>query len=295
MNAEMILNLVIASLLSAILYVILKYFQVFKINNLQGLTFNYVTASSFAFFSNYEKNVGCFNHCESFLHYGLGIGLLFIFVFYTAALTAQHAGITATSIAGKMSMVIPILFGIWYFGDQLTPLRTIGIFTALGAVLLSTIKKRKVAEEAHHGKLILLLPLLLFIGSGLVDTTIKLSEHYIITSENQDLFLTYLFGSAGILGCIGSLYNRFAKKVKFEWKNIFAGVILGVVNYYSLVFLIRFLGSPGLESSIAFAMTNVLVVIFSTLFGIIIFKEKLSKMNAAGLALAITSIIILAY
>lgn len=295
MNAEMILNLVVASFLSAILYVILKYFQVFKINNLQGLTFNYLTASSFAFFSNFEKNIDCFKQCESFLHYGLGIGLLFIAVFYTAALTAQHAGITATSIAGKMSMVIPILFGIGYFGDQLTPIRTLGIFTALAAVLLSTIKKKKTTEEAHHGKLILLLPLLLFIGSGLVDTSIKLTEHFIINSENQDLFLTYLFGSAGLLGCIGSLYNRFTKQIKFEWKNVLAGVILGITNYYSLVFLIRFLASPGLESSIGFAMTNVLVVIFSTLMGILLFKEKLSPMNQAGIALAITSIIILGY
>ncbi|MBK7965992.1 MAG: EamA/RhaT family transporter [Bacteroidetes bacterium] len=295
MNAEMILNLVVASFLSAILYVILKYFQVFKINNLQGLTFNYMTASSFAFFSNFEKNIDCFNHCESFLIYGLGIGLLFISVFYTAALTAQHAGITATSIAGKMSMVIPIIFGLWYFGDQLTPIRTLGIFTALAAVLLSTIKKKKMAEEEHHGKLILLLPLLLFIGSGLVDTSIKLSEHYIIKPDNQDLFLTYLFGSAGILGGIGSLYNRFYKKNKFEWKNILAGIILGITNYYSLVFLIQFLASPGLESSIGFAMTNVLVVIFSTLMGIFLFKEKLSPMNQAGIALAISSIIILGY
>jgi len=295
MNAEMIFNLVVASFLSAILYVILKYFQVFKINNLQGLTFNYMTASSFAFFSNYEKNVECFNHCESFLHYALGIGLLFITVFYTAALTAQHAGITATSIAGKMSMVIPILFGIWYFGDQLTPVRTLGIFTALAAVLLSTIKKKKKAEEVHHGKLILLLPLLLFVGSGFVDTSIKLSEHFIIRPDNQDLFLSYLFGSAGILGGIGSLYNRINKKIKFEWKNILAGVILGITNYYSLVFLIRFLASPGLESSIGFAMTNVLVVIFSTIMGIFLFKEKLSPINQAGIILAITSIIILGY
>lgn len=295
MNAEVILNLVAASFLSAVLYVILKYFQVFKINNLQGLTFNYLTASGFSFISNFEKNLDCINHCESFLLYALAIGFLFIFVFYTAALTAQHAGITATSIAGKMSMVIPILFGIWYFGDQLTPVRTLGIFTALSAVLLSTIKKKKLAEEAHHGKLILLLPLLLFIGSGLVDTSIKLSEHFIINTDNQDLFLACLFGSAGLLGVIGSLYNRFMKQIKFEWKNILAGIILGITNYYSLVFLIRFLASPGLESSIGFAMTNVLVVIFSTMLGIVLFKEKLSPMNQAGIVLAITSIIILGY
>lgn len=295
MNATMIFNLVIASFLSAILYVILKYFQVFKINNLQGLTFNYLTASSFAFFSNYESNVVCFQTCDSFLIYALGIGGLFITVFYTAALTAQHAGITATSIAGKMSMVIPIVFGIWYFGDQLTPLRTLGIFTALAAVLLSTIKNKKSAEEKQHGRLILLLPLLLFIGSGLVDTSIKLSEHFIIRPDNQDLYLTFLFGSAGILGGIGTLYNRFNKKIKFEWKNILAGIILGITNYYSLVFLIQFLASPGLESSIGFAMTNVLVVIFSTLLGIFLFKEKLSPINQTGIVMAIASIIILGY
>lgn len=295
MNIELVIHLLVASLLSALLYVILKYFQYFKINNLQGLTFNYLTASCFAFFSNYQKNITCFHECDSFLVYALGIGFLFICVFYTAALTAQHAGITTTSIAGKMSMVIPILVGIWYFNDQITPLRILGILTALGAVLLSTLKIRKTEDQISHSKLILLLPLLLFFGSGLVDTSIKLSEHFIIQKDNQDLFLTYLFGSAGIVGMAGSLYNLLIKKAAFEFKNMMAGIILGITNYYSLHFLIKVLASPGLESSIAFAMTNVLVVIFSTLLSILLFKEVLSSLNKIGLALAITSIIILAY
>lgn len=108
MNAEMILNLVVASLLSAILYVILKYFQVFKINNLQGLTFNYITASSFAFFSNYQQNVDCFKHCESFLFYGLGIGFLFITVFLDNGFNCSTCRNNSYFHCSKMSMVIPI-------------------------------------------------------------------------------------------------------------------------------------------------------------------------------------------
>jgi len=294
MNPDMIFNLVLASFLSALLYVILKSFQHFKINNLQGLSFNYLTASSFAFFSNYQENMTCFQECEPMFIYALAIGSLFISVFYIAALTAQHAGITATSIAGKMSMVIPILFGIWYFNDKITLLKILGIITALAAVVLSTIKKEK--DPNHHlkTKLILLLPVLLFFGSGLVDTCIKLSEYYIIKPGNQDLFLCFLFGSAGILGFSAAVITSIKNKISWKLNSLIGGIILGITNYYSLVFLLNFLASPGLESSIAFAMTNVLVVLFSSVLGILIFKERLSKMNMAGLALAIVSILILA-
>lgn len=295
MTASLFITLLIASLLSALLYVILKYFQKWNIYNLHGLTFNYITAATFSFFSNYEENSALLPQVPNFLPFTILIGCLFISVFYIAALTAQKCGIAVTSIAGKMSMVVPITMSFWLYGDKITIIKVIGILLALTAVVLSSIRKENKSESttATASKWLWILPVLLFAGSGIVDSSISISQHYFIDEKNQDIFMAFLFGSAGLIGAIASIYKRFKDGVRVEMKSIGAGVFLGITNYYSLDFLLRALAAEGAESSVVFALCNVLVVLISSLFAITLFKEKLSKANFGGLALAIISILLL--
>ncbi len=292
MTLALMLNLVIASMLSALLYIFLKFFQRFGIYNLHGLMFNYITAASFAFFCDYQHNVSILPASVSFAPYALGIGLLFIMVFYTAAITAQKSGIAITSIAGKMSMVVPIIAGFILYDDQITGLRIGGMILALVAVYLSSASKKiNEDEKSHH--INWLYPLLLFIGSGLVDTSIKISQYYFIRPENENLFFCFLFGSAGTFGIIATLYLYITKKIKVKLVSLIGGVILGIANYYSLVFLVRCLAAPGAESALIFAMTNMLVVVFSALAGYFIFSEKLTSSKLVGIGIALIAIFIL--
>ncbi|MFM9055516.1 MAG: hypothetical protein ACKOQY_02340 [Bacteroidota bacterium] len=298
MNTPLAIEILLASAFSASLYVVLRYFGVWKVNNLHGLTANYLTAASLSFCWNFSANLHAAQSAAWMVPYAVGIGMLFIGVFYIAALTTQKAGITITSIAGKMSMVIPICAGIILFNDQVTSARIIGMLLALLAVLLSTYSKSKGESHQKIDAGTVLLPVILFIGSGMVDTSIKLSEHYLMEGEGDQLFVSMLFGSAGLIGIVltfrGFLFSRFERRK--AWPNrrsILAGVLLGTLNFFSLLFLINALASPGAESSLIFAITNVLVVLFSTASGLILFREKLNPTKIAGLAVAIISIIIL--
>ena len=291
MSGTLLVNLAIAALLSALLYIILKFFTKWKVVNLHGLTFNYLTASTFAFANEFHHNCALLPTAKSFILPALGIGLLFIIVFYTAALTAQKSGIAITSIAGKMSMVIPITAGVFLYQDQMTLLRIIGIALALVSVYLASVH----AEKGEHPSVLknLQYPILLFLGSGCVDTCIKLSQHYFINNENQNLFFCFLFGSAGVFGTVATLYNYFKNKIAVSARSIFAGIFLGIVNYYSLLFLVKCLATTGAESALIWAMTNMLVVIFSSVLAFFIFKEKLSRANQIGISLALIAIFIL--
>jgi drug/metabolite transporter (DMT)-like permease len=295
MTATLFITLLIASLLSALLYVILKFFQQWKIYNLHGLTFNYITAATFSFFSNYEGNSALLPQVPEFLPFTMMIGCLFISVFYIAALTAQKCGIAVTSIAGKMSMVVPIAMSFWLYGDKITVIKITGILLALTAVVLSSMRKENKTESTSTsaGKLLWLLPVLLFAGSGIVDSSISISQHYFIDEKNQDVFMAFLFGSAGLIGALTTIYQYIKKGTKVEWKSVGAGILLGITNYYSLDFLLRALATEGAESSIVFALCNVFVVLISSLFALLLFKEKLSKANFSGLTLAIISILLL--
>jgi hypothetical protein len=291
MSAELLIIIAIASTLSALLYIILKFFERFNVTNIHGLTANYLTASLFSFFYTFKTNLHLLPHSSSYAGFAFGIGLLFICVFYTAAITAQKSGIAITSIAGKMSMVIPILFGYFLYNDKLTLLRIIGISLALFAVYLSSSPSKK--DDGKTSNKNWLFPLLLFIGSGLVDTSIKAGQHYYMTTENQYLYFAFLFGSAGLFGVITTSYLYIKSRIKVHLKSIIAGFILGIANFYSLVFLVKALADDKAESMLVFAISNVLVVLFSAILGLIIFKEKPHTKNLIGLALAVCAIIIL--
>lgn len=295
MTANLLVTIALAALLSTLLYVILKFFQRWNISNLHGLTFNYLSAATLSFLHDYEHNLLILGQARNFFHAAVLIGLLFILVFYITAVTAQKSGIAVTSIAGKMSMVIPILAGIYLYHESVNSMKITGIFIAISAVILSNIKRNDDEKSSTNNSSAArwLLPALLFVGSGLVDTSIKVSEHYFITPENQGLYLCFLFGSAGVIGLLTILYQWRINGITVQKKSIGGGILLGITNYYSLEFLIRALATPGAESSSVFAISNVMVVLMSALFAILLFKERLNLMNITGLLLSILSIYIL--
>lgn len=282
---------VLAALCAALLYVILKFFQRWKIDNLQGLTFNYITASALSFLISREENMIQLPNASAYAIPALLIGLLFIVVFNLTALTAQRSGLAVASIASKMSMAIPIVCGIFLFHDLINATRIAGILLALTAVFISGSNGRKSeAAGQRHG---LLLPALLFLGSGLVDTSIKLSEHYFIRADNINLYFSFLFGSAALFGLIMLVVKYYRTPYSVPMRAVAGGILLGSVNYFSLVFLVKALASPGAESSLIFAVVNMLVVLISTVFGIFIFLEKPSWKTFSGISLALAALYIL--
>ena len=67
---------------------------------------------------------------------------------------------------------------------------------------------------------------------------------------------------------------------------------MGIPNYYSIYYLLKALQTKGLESSTLFTINNVAIVTLTTIFGLVLFKERLFAKNWIGIAIAIISIII---
>jgi drug/metabolite transporter (DMT)-like permease len=82
------------------------------------------------------------------------------------------------------------------------------------------------------------------------------------------------------------------KKAKMQWKHIAAGFFLGLINFGSTYYMLKAISV--FESSVVFPVTNAAVVGLSGLTGYIVFKEKLSRMNWAGIGLALLAILIIA-
>ena len=196
------------------------------------------------------------------------------------ALTAQRNGLSVASVATKMSMIIPIVFGIIVFKESIGIQKICGILLAFLAVYLTSTNN----TDGKKLKNTLILPVIVFLGSGIIDTSIN----YFAPDDNIPLFSAIIFGSAFIIGVLFVI----SKNEHYNLKAIPLGIILGAINYASVYFLLKALRIDSLESSDIFTLNNVAIVALSSLVGLLIFKEQISKQNWIGICLAIISIIL---
>ena len=282
--------LLLSVVFSTSLFVIFKYFDSYKIDTLKAIVVNYMVALTLGFtLAESSISITGIMH-QPWVFGALALGVLFVSIFFVMALTAQQNGVSVVSVAGKMSVVVPIIFGVYLYGESLGMFKIAGIFIALIAVYLASVKE----EGKKHEKAGLLLPVILFLGSGTIDTTLKYVQKMYVAENDVELFSGSLFGFAAFFGVLILLIKTIRKPAPFGLKNLIAGIVLGVPNYYSIVFLIKALQTKGFESSTLFTINNVSIVIVSTLVGFLLFKEKFSLKNKIGILLAVLGIVLVA-
>ena len=280
--------LFLSILFSTGLFVIFKYFGIYKIETLKAIVVNYMVAFTLGFISS-EKTITITEIPNQPWFYGaIFLGAMFVSIFFVMAITAQKNGISVASISGKMSVVIPIFFGVLLYDESFNLLKIAGIIIALIAVYLASIKEGE--NDVKKGQL--LFPMLLFVGSGIIDTSLKYIEEQFVPVEEVAVFSGSLFAIAAFFGSVLLGIKALKKRDSFGFKNIIAGIILGVPNYYSIVFLIKALQTEGFESSTLFTLNNVAIVIVSSIVGLILFRERFSNKNKIGVFLAIIGIIL---
>lgn len=266
---------------------IFKYFGTYKIDVLKAIFVNYLVAFSMGFLLAERKIPLEEVYLEPWFFGAIILGALFVSIFFVMAMTAQNNGVFVASIAGKMSVVVPVVFGICLYNESVSFLKVIGIVTALVAVYLSSVKEHSSAKKGS-----LIFPILLFIGSGAIDTLIKYVQINYVAEEDTSIFSGSLFGIAALFGFVILLLKALKKRSSFGTRNIVAGIVLGVPNYFSILFLIKALQNKNFESSTLFTINNVAIVIVSTLVGLFLFKENFSLKNKIGIALAVVGIVL---
>lgn len=275
-------------LFSSLIFVAFKLFPRFKIDNFQALTINYLAASTIGIIIlgsefNYEIII-----TKSWLPFSLFIGFVFIFTFILFALSSQKAGVAITAVFSKMSVIIPVIAGIFLYAEKLNALIVLGIISTFSAFILIFYKRGKNKIKIS----IIILPIIIFFANGLIDTLLKYVEHHHIAGD-YTLFLTMIFITALIIGSIISIFRYFKTKQSFTVQSIIGGTILGLFNYSTTYFML--LAMNLFESNVLFPLQNVGIVMLSALLGIFFFSEKLSLTNWIGIFLSILAILLIAF
>ena len=265
-----------------------------NINTFQAIVFNYISCIITGSLFNGYFPVNSVNMQQPWFPWALLMGGMFIIIFNIVAFTTQQSGVAVASVANKLSLVIPFVFSIYLYNEPVTLLKILGIIAALLAVYL-TVKPAEKINRVHRKTWVLVLPILLFAGSGLLDTLIKYTEERFLNEHNSNDFLITAFTSAGLIGTLILLTGIVTRRRRFDYRAVLAGMAIGVPNYFSIWCLVMVLKKYAGNSSALIPINNMGIVLFSAVAAWILFREQLSLYNWSGILLSLAAIALIAF
>jgi drug/metabolite transporter (DMT)-like permease len=273
-----------------------KVIERFRLNTFHVIVFNYITCVLTGSVVNGSFPITAENIQSAWFRWALLMGALFISLFTIIGYTAQRVSVAVASVANKLSMVIPFIFSIFLYKEDSGGLKIAGVVLALVAVYCTMVSSGGGNSGlVKRNKWLVILPLVLFVGSGLLDTLVKYVEQKYLNESNSDDYLVSGFFTAASVGLAILLYQVVAKKKSFSYNSVVAGIAIGIPNYFSIWFLVRVLKSNPGDSSRVMPINNMGIVLVCAVVAWLLFKERLSAVNWVGIFLSICSIALIAY
>ena len=277
--------LVFSIICSVTVGVLFKLARRYQINLAQAITWNYLFAIVLSLMCFRPDFSSLTTANISPIYWALGMLMPCIFIFL--GLSVRNAGLARTDIAQRLSLFISLSAAYFLFKEDFDRYKEVGIVFGFAAIIFTMYRK----SDRVSSKRSWLYLLLVFIGFGAVDVMFKMVSQITVIPYTTSLFIIYCIAFA--LSMLYLLYLVWRKKTKLQLVNFFCGCILGIFNFGNILFYLRAHKEMADNPSTVFAAMNMGVIIAGTLIGIIVFRERLSRWNYIGLALALVSIILI--
>ena len=289
MPTEGFLILAIAS--SAAMALALKIFQSDEGNRYGIILGNYLTCIVTAFIMIPDKSLLTQTDGKTALLGVIG-GILFVVALVTMQSSIYYNGAILSSAFSKLGLLVPLALSILFWGERPGVLQIIGLLLVLAAVWIISGKE----ENARTGKggidekkqLFLLIAVLLCFG--MADAMAKVFER-LGNREMDSAYFFILFCTAAILAVGLLLREKKRTGSKVLLRQLLAGIIVGIPNYFSSALLLKALvGLPAILVYPCFSTGTILIV---TLISAVFLKERLDGRKITGLVIILAALILL--
>ena len=220
---------------------------------------------------------------------GLGItnGITYALGFFLWKAAVQVSGVVVTTAILRLSMVIPITFAILIWHEIPSAWQILGIFLTCTALpLLSTNDPVEVIPSniSITGGLGAIMISLTFVNAGVGRLLMKIFNETCPVDE-KPFYLFFLFSVTTFFFAIVCIYQKI---IPTRWEYVF-GILVGVSNFFqSVTFLVAL---DSIDALIVFPVSAASSVLFTTLVGVVVLKEKLRTKSIIGIILAVIALI----
>ncbi|MEM7117009.1 MAG: GRP family sugar transporter [Chloroflexota bacterium] len=224
----------------------------------------------------------------STLWIGLVGGILWPLPFFIMARTINALGVAIAAPLARFGLIIPVLFGLIFLGEGLSIPSWIGLFAALLAIILISPLDANSLQHVDRQALWLIPLMILLIG--LANLWINVFNTIGLPDETY-LFFTLLYIFSALFSSLAVL----ARRIPIRWAAVRRGFLIGVFNFSYTYALLASLRAPIFQNNSAIVYTLVNVGIMLTVFiaGIIIWRERVTRRNIAGVGVAVVALVLL--
>jgi len=310
------LFLLLSVLLSVLLLLNFRLFPRYNVDTFQAIVFNYPVCFLTGWLLLPAQQTFSIDFSQTWTWMALALGVGFIVTFLLAGASTQRMGITVTSLANNLSLVIPVCFSLFVFSDgnsmSFDALNYVGLALALVAVALSTY--RPAIPESTPGGIVstdpspapavgrpksigaILLPIAVFLCYGATNTTINYMNIHYIPSADKTVQVTLTMVIGAIAAGAVMLFIRLVRgQVRLQARSLLGAVTLGVPNFLSFYTLLLALSAFRGNGAFVYPLYNIGVILVAAAVAGIFFHEKLNTANRIGLGLAVLAIGLLSW
>ena len=282
MNAYVLI--IIADLLLAVTFVFQKRYQNLSGTSMKaGLVYNsivgFFSALMFLYINRFDIKVTGF----SLLMAAIFAAVIIIYIFIGFKLMEKGCMSLYTLFLMAGGMTVPYIWGVLFLDEDLTLLRTLGLIAIIAAICISNFGAKKTDKK------IIFMCIAVFLLNGVSSVISKMHQinpvSQIVTSPDF-AFLVMTIKSAACAGIL--LINR--KRFSADSRNgvsvktilliaLFAGIADGIS------YMLQLIGATQLPASVLYPMVTGGSVIITSLAAVVVFKEKLSARQRAGIAI----------
>ena len=276
--------IVLADILLAFQFVFQKQYQKMKGESvISALTFNaligLITAIIFFAICGFKPEISVFSAIMAFVMTVLVLGYTFISFYILKA--GNMALYTLFLMTGGMTL--PYIWGVAFLDEPFTLMRSIGLLLIVAAVILSNIGVRR------PPKLQLLLCFAVFLLNGFVSITSKVHQVSTVFEAVDSNSFVFLGAIIKCLICIPVIFiikrRGRAEDYKADVKMLLPVVAAALFSGVSC--LLQLIGAKNVPATVLYPLITGGTIVFSSLAGMLVFKEKPSKAQWYGIVLCV--------
>lgn len=223
---------------------------------------------------------------------GAGFGIMYVTTVFSYTKAMESGPLSYTSLFFSAGLLLPIMFGVVFFGEKIVITQLVGIILLILSFYLGS------TASGTDGKKIkpiwIAYCLVTFIGNGSLSILSK-GHQMLLPGEQIIEYLITAFATSAILslaaliwyGAIKGQKLAHIKKLGFGGVVVGAGVTTALGNQLIVILVTR------VSSVILFPLVNGGVVVSSIIASIMLFGEKLAYKGRLGVFTGVAALVLL--
>lgn len=235
------------------------------------------------------SSLGSLSFTAATLPYSIAFGLSFALCTYSMTVAVSIGPLSLTSLMISYSLMLPTLYGLIFFNESVSPFFYVGILLLVISLALINMKGKK-EEDGKIGFKWLVTAGLAFLTNGVCTIIMNVQQKNFSGQYKNEFMIPALLLSAVIFSVMFAVKER-RDATKLLRSGTFPAAFGGTMHFVTNLSVLFLVGL--LPASLTYPLISAGGIILTYLISVLIYREKLSRLQFAGFIMGVVSVVFL--